>query len=488
MSTKSIKRNYIYNLSYQIIALLTPLLVTPYVSRVLGADGIGIYSYTQSIISYFVLLGTIGISMYGQREIAYVQNDKVKQSMLFYELILLRFVTTSVSISLCYLTVLHGLYRSLFLIQLLDIIAATFDISWFFQGLEEFKRIVVRNIFCKVTGVVLIFIFIKNANDLSLYILIYSVSSLIANLSLWIYLPKYLLKVSFSELHVFKHFIPSLGLFIPMFAIQIYTVMDKTLIGIITQSTYENGYYEQSQKIVKMALTIIISYGTVMMPRMAFVFANKDTEGIKYYINRSFKFVWFLGIPIMFGLIGTSSTFVPWYFGSGCEKVVKLIIVFSPTILIIGLSNVISIQYLIPVGQQNLFTITVIIGALLDLFLNLILIRKYQSMGAAFSSVAAESLITIIQFLYLKKIMQIKPIFKDSLNYLFSGIVMFVIIFLLGKNLKAEVLSTVLQIVIGTIVYFALLLLLKDSISTTSLKSVIRLIRRMKSSVLFKIN
>ena len=195
MATKSVVKNYIYNVLYKILVMIIPLITTPYLSRVLGAENIGIYSYTLSISTYFILFGSLGVAMYGQREIAYVQDDINKRSKCFYEIIFMRFITLGIALVIFYLTFCsNGQYSIYYKILTLEIIGNALDISWYFQGIEEFKKTVIRNTIVKLISVVCIFIFIKSCNDLNKYFIIYVLSTLLGNLSLWFYLPRYTIK------------------------------------------------------------------------------------------------------------------------------------------------------------------------------------------------------------------------------------------------------------------------------------------------------
>ena len=172
---KSIKKNYIYNLLYQVLAIIIPIITIPYVSRVLGARNIGIYGYTLSISAYFILLGSLGISLYGQREIAYVMNNKKKNSKKFWEIFILRLFTMSIAAIVFYFVFIrsHRTYYMYFQILLLEILGNTLDISWFFQGLEEFGKTVSRNLIVKLVSLICIFLFVKTKNDLYIYFVIY---------------------------------------------------------------------------------------------------------------------------------------------------------------------------------------------------------------------------------------------------------------------------------------------------------------------------
>ncbi len=463
MAKKSITKNYIYNLLYQILITIVPLITTPYLSRVLGAEKIGIYSYTLSITTYFILLGSLGVGTYGQREIAYVRDNEKLRTKTFYEILILRFVTLLISMVLFYITFAsRGEYSCYYKILMLEIIANMIDISWFFQGQEEFKKTVMRNTVVKVISIICIFLFIKNQNDLIKYFFIYATSTLLGNLSLWMYVPKYTTKINLKSLNILRHLKPTIELFIPQVAVQIYTVLDKTMIGTIVSEKTEVGYYEQAQKIVKLMVTISTALGTVMVPRMANTYALGDKKKIKEYMNNSFHFVLLISIPLMMGIISISNKFVPVFYGSGYEKVITLINIISPIILVIGLSNVTGTQYLIPTGQQAKYTKSVVLGAIINFGLNFMLIKKYGAIGASIATVIAEIVVTSIQFYLLKKEINFKSVIMMSKNYFIASIIMFFVSFLIGIKINNNMLSIILQVFAGVVSYIAVLMFLKD--------------------------
>lgn len=465
MKQKSISKNYLYNLFYQILVIVMPLITTPYLSRVLGAEAIGIYSYTLSIATYFILFGTLGISLYGQREIAYVQEDDKKRSITFWEILFLKIITMTISIFIFWVTYgMHGQYKIYYRILVIELISQCIDISWFFQGIEEFKKTVIRNSIVKLIFAICIFMFVKSPNDLIKYIVIIAGANLFGNMSLWMYIPKYIQKVAIKDLHVFKHLKPTILLFIPQIAVQIYTVLDRTMLGIIIEDKSEVGFYEQAQKVVKLLLTLITSLGTVMVPRMASTFAKGDKEQLKKYMYSSFSFVFFLAFPIMAGLILISGEFVPIFFGQGYEKVAVLINVIVPITLFIGLSNIIGTQYLLPTKRQTEFSISVIVGAIVNFVLNIIVIKKYASIGASITTVIAEFLVTAVQFYFVRKEIDIKTVVRLSKNNIIATVIMFGIVYITTKVLTLHgIYSIIIQITEGCIIYGIILILLKDS-------------------------
>lgn len=463
MTKKSVAKNYVFNLMYQILTMIIPLITTPYLSRVLGAENIGIYSYTLSITTYFILFGSLGVAMYGQREIAYLQDKPKKRSKTFFEILLMRFITLGISLIVFYLSFcLHGQYKMYYLILILEIIANSLDISWFFQGMEEFKKTVFRNTLVKIISVICIFVFVKESSDLYKYFIIYVFSNFLGNLTLWFYLPKYVEKVSMKNLNIFRHLKPTFFLFLPQIATQIYTVLDKTMIGTIVFNKAEVGYYEQAQKIVKFLMTIATSLGTVMMPRIAYTYAKGDMEKLRYYMNKSFSFILILAFPLTFGIISIASKFVPLFYGPGFEKVTSLLIIISPIIVFIGLSNVVGTQYLLPTKQQSKYTISVIIGAFVNLVMNFILIKNYKSIGASISTVFAELSVTAVQFYLVRNQIKIRDVFKIFYKYFIASLIMCLISFIIGYFINSNIVSILIQFFISVVSYFGLLVLMKD--------------------------
>ncbi len=463
MPKKSIARNYLYNLTYQILILILPLITTPYLSRVLGAQGIGIYSYTYVIVNYFVLFGSLGVSLYGQREIAYAQKNKSKRKKIFLELIIFRFITVAIATIVYYqFFIKTGEYSQYYKILLFELIASAFDISWFFQGLEEFKKTVTRNILVRLISVALIFIIVKTETDLVKYMYIYSLADLIGNLSLWIYLPKYLRGIKIKNINIVRQIPAILLLFIPQITNKLYNMLDTTMLGKMVLDKAETGYYEQSQKVIRVLLTIVTSLGTVMIPRMANMFANGEKENINYYMKKSFSFVFMLSFPMIFGVISVSKAFVPIFFGDGYEKTVILMSIISPIILLMGVANVVGTQYLLPTKRQKEYTISVGLGVVVNFIANYILIKLYASIGACIATVLSQVVVDWVQFKYVKDEIDIKSLIKLSYKYLLASIVMFGACTLTKLIVNTGVASIVLQVIVGVLVYAFILIRLKD--------------------------
>ena len=304
-------------------------------------------------------------------------------------------------------------------------------------------------------------------------------------MSLWLYLPKYLRGVKVKNINALKHLPQIVLLFIPQIANQIYKILDTTMIGSLVENKAETGYYEQGQKVIRLLLTIVTSLGIVMVPRMASTFASGDKKQINEYMKISFKFVFFLAFPIMFGIISISEDFVPVFFGNGYDKVVTLINIISPILILMGVANVVGTQYLLPTKRQKEYTISISVGVVFNFIFNYILIIKYASIGASIATVLSQLIVDIIQLWYIRKEYDIKQLFTLSWKYFMAGFLMFglclgikavlsintVALFISDIAMKISIekqgqivnLITILaQVIIGIFTYFGVLILLED--------------------------
>lgn len=459
---KSITKNYIYNLIYQIFLMLMPLITTPYLARTLKVEAIGIYSYITTISAYCIMFGTIGLNWYGEREIAFCFNDKYKRSKTFIEILLLRFITLSLCLIIYYfLFIRSGEYSFYFKLLSLEIIGSMIDISFFYRGIEEIKKIIICNFIVKIISVLGIFLLIKSPNDIYKYILIYCFKNIICNILLLFNIKKYIMEISFKTLNIIRHLKKSLKIFIPQLSVGLYFFIDKMMLGLILHDMVELGYYEQASKIINVFLVLIISLNTVLSPRIAKLYSIKDYLKIKEYLNKSFSFIFFLFFPIVFGLLSISRNFVFIYFGAEYLPVINLINIMSFIIICNAISNITGTNYLLPTKKEKKYTISIIVGLLINLVLNIMLIFKYKSIGVAISSFVSELTIALVQLYFVRKELDILKILKSSKNYLISSFVMFLTCFIIGKFISNNY-CIIIQILLGIIVYFTMLFILKD--------------------------
>ena len=290
-------KNYLYNAVYQLFKVLIPFITIPYLSRVLGPKGIGINSYTNTIIQYFVFLSDLGITMYGNRKIAYVRDNHYKLTQTFYEIMIMQICTVIMAYFtfFIFLNFSNNLYRPYYLAQSIMIVAMAFDISWFFMGVENFKITVFRNFLIRIIIIFMILIFVKSYHDLLLYIILYASSFLLGNVSLFVSLRKNIGLPNVKDLHIWHHFWPAFLLFIPQIAGQVYGILNKNILGLL-DSSKAVGYFDQADKIDTMLLAIMMATGTVMLPHVANAFARGKIKITKKYLyDRLFHCYCFVG-------------------------------------------------------------------------------------------------------------------------------------------------------------------------------------------------
>ena len=462
----NLKVNYIYRLFYDVLAVIAPFITTPYVSRVLGADNIGIYSAVTAFITYFTLCATLGTMSYGTREISRQRDNVSLASKTFFEIELMSVLTSLICIvGWCMVIAFSKDYRYYYLASLPLLFGCMFDISWFFMGFEKVKFLVVRNSFCKLASIVLLFFLVKTRDDLLIYILINSMVQLIGNLSMWTYLPKMLVHVNFKTLQLKEHFKETIVYFIPTIATSIYTVLDKSLIKLITNDDFQNGYYEQTTKIINIVKNLVFtSVNAVIGARISYLFKQNKADEIKDKINKSLDFIMLIGFAAVFGIIGIARNFVPLFFGNGYDPVVTLLYVMSPIVLIVGISNCLGSQYYTPSGRRTQSTKYLIAGSIVNLFMNMLLIPIQGAIGATVGSIVAELVITILYVRNCDGYLTFFTIISICWRKLIAGICMCFGVFLLGtlQNLN-PILVVALQILCGGIVYTGLLLVMHDS-------------------------
>ena len=462
---KKLFKNYIYNILYQLVKLFLPLFLVSYTYAHLGPSTLGINDYAANISSWFILLGVLGVNTYGNREIAKVRDNKERLSKEFYEILVMQIINMTIALLLYvgYTLLFVKENQIIYFLICLSILASVFDISWFYYGVEDFGIVSLRNIIVKIVSVLLIFAFVKKPADLWMFTLINSLSDLIGQLITFLGLKKYINKTKVSVKDAYKnHLAGTFALFIPTVAINIYTLLDQTLLGTMVEDKGQLNLYKTSVSFVKMFLYFVTSIGSVVMPRIANLFVkNKDHSEVNRYINMTFKLAIILSIPIFVALEVVSGSFFPWYTKDEYMYVIPLVRLVSPIIIFISLSNVFGTQYLVPVGRNNEYTKSIIAGALINLAINLYAIPRWQAAGACVASVCAEFTVTFTQWLYIRKDVEIHSM-SSFMKSLISAIVMGVIIYFIGNAMGSRIITNMVQAIVGIIIYALMLFVLKE--------------------------
>lgn len=455
----SLKKNVVYNVLYQVLAVIVPFITSPYLSRVLGAEQIGVYSFTYSIAFYFMILSMLGISNYGNRTIAQVRTSREHLNQEFSNIYAVQLTCSLVMIVsyLIYTTVFVNSFQIIAYIQVLHILSYATDVSWFFYGLEEFRITVARNSFVKLLTLISIFAFVKSPNDIYLYTFIMAGSTLLGQLITWPFLLKQVTFVRPSLGKIKKHIKPIVILFFPVLAISIFSFLDKMMLGMYS-SLKETAFYENSDKIISIPKALIQAFGAVMLPRTVHLLSIGDEQKSLEYVDKTMWIVLVITMGCAFGLAGVSVTFAPVYWGEEFRASSQIIAGMTPALVFSAFGNVIRTQFLIPRSFDKEYTISLVYGAIVNILINILLIPKIGAMGAVIGTIVAELVLCCYQTWIARKFLHIREYLVHSGILFLIGSVMYMVLILIASILPVSLLTLIIEIIVGAFIYISLLI------------------------------
>ena len=453
-------KNYLYNLSYQILTIILPIITVPYVTRIFTSEDLGNYGFYNSIVSYFSLFAMLGIGIYGTKQIAAARDV----SSTFWNIYAIQLTSSILALFVYVMTLLSIPKMSGIVPITLGIVLLTkmIDISWLFTGKEDFKKITLRNTMVKVAGVISIFTFIKSSEDLYLYIFLIVIFDFLGQFVMWIPAKKFIKRPSFNGNAIKKNLQPIVLLFLPQVAISLYVVLDRTLLGLLG-SYSDVGIYEQGQKLTSILLTVVSSLGAVMLPRVANLLSERKEKEAQNMVKFSFILYNLIIFPMIFGLIAINEVFVKLFLGQNFQdvKYVLYIIVFN--IMFIGWTNILGYQVLVVRNKNKEFMLSTTIPAIVSVAVNIAVIPFFGYIGASITSVVVETLVFAIQWYYSRNIINKNLLFnKDLAKIILSSLVMFGAVMLCKMTIALEgVTGLVTYLAIGGISYLGMIFLLK---------------------------
>ena len=453
-------KNYLYNLSYQILTIILPIITVPYVTRIFTSEDLGNYGFYNSIVSYFSLFAMLGIGIYGTKQIAAARDV----SSTFWNIYAIQLIASILALFVYVMTLLSIPKMSGIVPIMLGIVLLTkmIDISWLFTGKEDFKKITLRNTMVKVAGVISIFTFIKSSEDLYLYIFLIVIFDFLGQFVMWIPAKKFIKRPSFDTKIIKKNLHPIVLLFLPQVAISLYVVLDRTLLGLLG-SYSDVGIYEQGQKLTSILLTVVSSLGAVMLPRVANLLSERKEKEAQNMVKFSFILYNLIIFPMIFGLIAINEVFVKLFLGQNFQdvKYVLYIIVFN--IMFIGWTNILGYQVLVVRNKNKEFMLSTTIPAFVSVAVNIAVIPFFGYIGASITSVVVETLVFAIQWYYSRNIINKNLLFnKDLAKIICSSLVMFGAVMLCKIMLGFDgIVGLVIYLVVGGISYLAMIFLLK---------------------------
>lgn len=465
-SNKSLKKNFLYNLAYQLLLVVFPLVTVPYTSRVLGAGGVGTYSYTYSIVYYFMLFAMLGINNYGNREVAKYRDNKQKTSRIFWNIYAIQLIMTVVAMA-AYAVLLMTVAGDNFivlLIQGLCLVSVIFDYNWFFYGLEEFKVTVMRNFVVKLLSLVGIFTLVRTSEDLPIYTLIMAGGTLLGQMALVPYMRQQVEYVRPTWEEMKRHLKPCLVLFIPVVSVSLYNIMDKIMLGMMTNMA-EVGYYAQAERIISIPLTLITALSTIMMPRMSALVAHDNHSQVYDFLEKSIIFMSLLTTPLSLGIMAIANLFIPIFLGPDYNPAIPVLILLSTVMLCKAIGSVFRMQYMTPHHMDREYAVTTMMGAVVNLIINILLIPHFQAIGACIGTIVSEVVVLGYMAYVLRNKLPLAKYANITIMYVLKGLVMFLLIIPVSWLEVNDYLKLGLEVVVGATIYLLL--------NTSTIKAII---------------
>lgn len=463
MNNRIIK-NYIYNVLFQGLVLLTPIILSPYLARALGPEKLGVYSYAYNIADVVVSFVLLGTYTYGCRQIAYVRKDEGICQKTYQEVFTLRFILGIIG-SIAYFVIIgiqHGERQLVFGILYFWVLAMIIDPSWFFVGQEDMKPTAVKNSVIKIATVCFVFLLVKDSGDLSKYTFIIAGTTLASNLALYFQFPKYSIKQKLRFSNLPMHLKGSVALFWTQIATLVYLKVDKIMIEALTGDASNVAFYDQAEKIVTIPLTFITVLSTVMMPKIANEFANKNNDEISRLLNKAGRVSLFMACPMMVGIAAIANSFVPWFLGESFTSSAAVVMIISPIIISNSLAGISGKQFFTATNQINIILIAYTSTALVNVTINALLIPKLSSVGAAIATVISSYISVFIQYYIMNKQVKIIKTLLYGIKYLICSLIMGGVIFYVDRFMSPTPVTTVIECGLGAAIYFLILIIIRD--------------------------
>ncbi len=453
----SIKQNFIFNALLSLSQVVFPIITFPYVARIILPTGIGEVTIVESVCRYIMLFSALGIPIYGVREIAKVKNEKDKLNKLFSELIIIHFVITIFILLLfilfIYLIPIFHNKIEFYLLGFFMILSNVFVIEWYFQGIGQFKFITIRNLLVKSILTVVVFIVIKEKNDVYAYFSIIVVTSVINAAINFIYALRTIdLDFTININSMRRHLRPLFYIFSSIAFISIYTLLDTIMLGFMT-SEKAVGLYTTGLKVSKIPIMFIAALGVVLIPKLSEYYHEGRLDLFVSLINKSIKFVITFSIPTVFLIISLSDQIIYIFAGTNFMESSSVLRTLSLLSMLIGLSNIFGLQILTPMGKDKYLTFSVLIGMVISLCLNLIFIPIYKEQGAALSNIIAEVAVTIATIFFANKFIKLIIDWKFIFKVALSSIPLFFVRFFVSKFILNDMMLIVITLFLS-VLYF----------------------------------
>lgn len=470
MKEKTLKSNVAYNFIYTSLNLLFPIITAPYVSRILGASLLGRVNFATVVVNWFILFATFGTTTYGIREISRNKNDKVKIASSFSEIVFINALFSLLALFAYVISIFTvGRFQEdplLFSIFGLNILFNILNIDWFFQGIEEYKYITVRNAIVKIISLISIFVFVRNEGDYYYYGVI-SVLVMGCN-SIFNYVhSRKIVNLDFkNNFAPWKHIRHLSVFFFHTFLVNIYTNFDQLIVGFLIGDT-SVAFLNRAKILINMCASISTSVSNATLPRAAY-YRKNDREKFSILINKILNYNYIFTLPMTFGVMILSRNIMFIMGGSTFLNASSLLIMMAPVILFSPISNFLQYQVLVSSGKEKAGLIITLLTSLISLVLNISLIPLFGVIVAGIVQSGIECFAVLLRYRYIKKNLidvNFSLLTRNFFRYLFSSLCMLLFIFVLKEIFELGfVLQFILCVPVGVLVYGLSLYILKDEL------------------------
>lgn len=461
--SKTLFQNYVFNLIKTLNSILFPIITFTYSARILGVDGVGKINFVKSIISYFTMIAMLGMNYYGTREIAKRRDDREGLSKFCVEMLIINGCTTLLAYALLVMAIISipllREYSILLAICSVAIVLQGMGMEWLYQGLEEYRYIAIRSVLFQIIALITMFIFVRDDSDVIPYTVITVMASSGSYILNFINARKYIQLNRNIHYEIRRHMKPLFWLFAMTVSIELYTVLDSTMLGFIKGDSAV-GLYTAAIKVERMINTLILSVGVVLMPRLSFYIGRGEMKKTAKLAKIAYNYIFMLSVPSAVGLFMLSDDIILLFSGSKFVVASQAMRIMTPIVLLIPFSAMTNQQTLIPLGKEKLILISTCVGAITNFILNGLLIPRYAQNGAAVGTVLAETSVAIVCMINLKRYFDIKVIFRTLWQYFIAALPIPLIVVLVSRWKLQYVIGMILEITISAAAYFVILMLI----------------------------
>ncbi len=480
---KSLSKGGLYYLIYNVLNLAFPFINGIYVAKVLLPESIGAVAAAQNLAQYFVTFAFLGIPTYGLREIAKVRHDKTERNRVFSELYTINFFST-VLFLVAYLILIFTVeaYRvdvELYLVVGIAIVLNAFNISWLYEGMEEFKFVSLRNIIFKAVSFILLITLVRTKEDVLIYACINVIGTAGNYIVNMVCAPRFV-KYSWHGLHLKRHMRSIFYLVAVNLAIELYSMMDVTMMNLMC-SKESIAFYKYGHQIEKMLLQVVNTFTIVLIPRISYYYKEAKIDEFNRLISKALKLIIIVSLPMIVGIYYTSDFLMVELYGSPYIVSATILKLFSVLLLISPLGYLLGSRVLLATGHENLMIVSVGIGAMANLIGNIVLIPRYAEFGATIASIISEVIVMLVYIQLGKKYFQLNNVASTVLKAILSVAIMGVYLFFASGLPISGWLVLIFQIIGSVFLYFVTMLVLRDEVVTEYTYSIWRKIQRIVS-------